>query len=195
MGTSGKYLEDPPSHPSTSRFNVAQVIDSSGLALLTLFEKEHPAVLTKFSLQNMRRELMAAQNRLAALQQKTKNGTALTAAESSELATLQHLSKGSWENFIWGYKPSGQSKGFADAAQDFFSSSNPPKNFDYEFWIHMAVFWLFEKKTKSRSWPETIKAYNGSGQAAEDYKLAVVKRASDAAAAAKGGGSFVPSNI
>jgi len=74
-------------------------------------------------------------------------------------------------------------------------SGSPAKNLDYEFWIHMAVLWLFEKHKKGMSWPATIRAYNGSGTRADHYRDAVTKRAASAAAAAKKGTEFTPDNI
>jgi hypothetical protein len=174
-----------------TRFNLGQVIDSSGLALLTLFEKEFPVVISMF-LPNMRADLIAAQKERDALKKKTS----LNATETTRLAELEALSAQNWETFIWSYKASGfLGWRFADVVAAFFGSATPARNLDYEFWIHMAVFWLFEKHKSGMSWPDAIKAYNGSGKRAQDYRDAVVKRAGAAAAAAKAGTEFVPAGI
>ncbi|MFF7022103.1 DUF4157 domain-containing protein [Streptomyces klenkii] len=192
LGTAGTHLEVPPSHPTKTRFNLAQVIDSSGLALITLLEAEHPAVVTSFSLGGLRTDLAAAQRELVQLTGKTNR----TAAENTRLAALQGLSRQNWEPFIWGYKAAGASTGFADAIASFFApaAGGTPRNEDYDFWIHIAVFWLFKKHRSGMSWPDAIKAYNGSGTAAEHYRDAVVNRAAGAKQAGAGGG-FVPSGI
>ena len=45
------------------------------------------------------------------------------------------------------------------------------------------------------SWPDAIKAYNGSGKRAEHYRDAVVKRAKGAKEAEKAGVEFIPGKI
>jgi hypothetical protein len=194
LGTAGAHLEVPPSHPVKSRFNLGQVIDSSGLALLTMLEKEQPALIARFTLGTIRADLATAQARRAALQKKAS----LTPAETAELTDLNAKSAQSWEAFIWGYRATGSAVGFSQAINDFFTSvpaGSPQKHLDYEFWIHMAVLWLFEKHKKGMSWAETIRAYNGSGTQAKHYRDAVTKRAADASAAATSGKDFTPGGI
>jgi hypothetical protein len=194
LGTAGEHLEVPPSTEEKSRFNLGQVIDSSGMALLTMVEKEQPAIITKFKLGTIRADLATAQKRRAALQKKPSK----SAAETAELADLDAKSDQSWEAFIWGYRATGSAVGFQEAVRDFYTSvpaGSSKKHLDYEFWIHMAVLWLFEKHKKGMSWADTIRAYNGSGTKAEHYRDAVTKRAVDAAKAAKGGTELTPSGI
>jgi hypothetical protein len=191
MGTSGAHLEVPPSHPVKSRFNVGQVIDSSAMALLTMLEREQPALMTTFFLTTLRSDLSTAQNEKAKLEKDAKKAR-LSAADATRLADLTLLSQGSWETFIWGYKAAGQTVGFLDAVTAFFGSSTPAKNMDYEFWIHMMVLWLFEKKKPSGTWLDAIKAYNGSGKRAQHYREAVERRAAGAEAAATAGTPFTP---
>jgi hypothetical protein len=194
LGTAGEHLEVPPSHSVKSRFNLGQVIDSSAMALLTMVEKEQPALIARFKLGTLRTDLAAAQKRRAELQKQAS----LTAAETAELADLDAKSEQSWEAFIWGYRATGSAVGFPEAIEHFYANvpaGAPKKNLDYEFWIHMAVLWLFEKHKKGMSWADTIRAYNGSGKRAEHYRDAVTKRAADAAAAATTGKDFTPSGI
>ncbi|MES2741988.1 MAG: DUF4157 domain-containing protein [Pseudomonadota bacterium] len=188
MGTAGAHLELVPTHPVKTRFNLGQVIDSSGMALLTMLEREQPALITRFSLGSLRADLAAAQAEKKALEAKASPGP----ADVSRLAQLVALSDASWEAFIWSYKAAGKPEGFAAAVDAFFASTVPARNVDYGFWIHMMVLWLFEKKTKGRSWLDTIKAYNGSGKRAEHYRKAVQTRASGAEAAEAAGKSFTP---
>jgi hypothetical protein len=192
LGTSGHHLELPPvSHPVKTRFNLGQVIDSSGMALLNLLEAEHPDIVKTFSLGGLRKDLAAAQAELAGLRTKKTR----TAAEDARLVSLEGLSGQNWETLIWRYKASGASFGFADAVNSFFAQTTPGRNVDYDFWIHVAVSWLFEKHRSGMSWPDAIKAYNGSGARANHYRDAIVNRAAAAKKAAATGRDFVPGNI
>jgi hypothetical protein len=194
LGTSGEHLEVPPSHDVKSRFNLGQVIDSSAMALLTMLENEQPAVVATFKLGTLRADLATAQKRRAELQKQATR----TAAENAELADLDTKADQNWEAFLWSYRAAGSAVGFSEAVRHFFTTvpaGSPEKHLDYEFWIHMAVLWLFEKHKKGMSWPATIRAYNGSGKRADHYRDAVTKRAASAAAAAKAGTEFVPGNI
>jgi hypothetical protein len=190
LGTAGQHLELAPTHPVKTRFNLGQVIDSSGMALLTLIEREQPALVTTFSLANLRSDLAAAQSELATLQAAHHR----TPAQEARLTTLIGLSRQSWEGFIWGYHATGAPTGFADAVASLFAATAPARNQDYTFWIHIAVMWLFEKHRSGMTWPETIRAYNGSGARARHYRDAIVARAG-AAHGVPAGTDFVPSGI
>jgi hypothetical protein len=191
MGTSGVHLEVPPSHPVKTRFNLAQVVDSSALALLTLMEKEHPAIVGKFKLGSLRTDLAAAQRERETLKTKTTR----TAAESARLAGLEAQLKQSGEPFIWGYVAAGETEGFLAAVMELFAGTTPPRNEDYTFWIHIAVMWLFAKRRAGMTWPDAIRAYNGSGPRAERYRDEVVGRADAAKTAAAAKKPFVPGKI
>jgi hypothetical protein len=195
LETAGYHLEVPPSHPVKTRFNLGQVIDSSGLALLTLLEREQPALLASFQLQNLRSDLSQAQSEKARLEHKRAGGQALSATEAHRLSELAGLSVASWEAFLWSYRAAGASVGFSEAVAALFASATPERNLDYQFWIHMAVLWLYEKKQPRRSWAETIRAYNGSGDRARHYRDAVLRRSNEAAAAEAAGQDYVPSGI
>ena len=176
LGTAGEFMSVPPTNPVMTRFNLGEVIDSSGMALLTYMEREQTALVTKYNLGNLRKDLIAAQNEKNKLESKPSRSP----AEESRLQVLTKKAGRSWEVFIWEYVASGQTQGFQDAVNELFSGPSA-KNVDYAFWIHLAILWLFEKKKSGKSWPDTIKAYNGSGAQAEHYKAAIVKRAADAA--------------
>jgi hypothetical protein len=192
MGTAGQHMSIPPTHPVKTRFNLGQVIDSSAAALLTLMEKENNALIVKYKLGNLRSDRATAETEKRKLEKKAKKKK-LNATEQAQLDDLKAKSTQNWEAFIWGYVAPGQTKGFADAVNDLFGSGGAtPKNLDYEFWIHLAVMWLFEKKKFGSSWEDAVRAYNGSGQKADDYKAAVVKRAADAAASQASGTEFIP---
>jgi len=151
-------------------------------------------IITRFKLGTLRADLATAQKRCAELQKKKTR----SAAETAELADLDAKADQSWEAFIWGYRAAGSAVGFQEAIRDFYAAvpaGAPPKHLDYEFWIHMAILWLFEKHKKGMAWPDTIRAYNGSGARADHYRDAVTARAAAAAAAAKGGNAFTPGGI
>lgn len=183
LGTSGQHLEVPPSHPVKTRFNLGQVIDSSGMALFTLMEKEKTALVAKHNLSNFRKDLSDAQKELKDIKAKAGSGS-LTSAEQSRLQLLKRLSAQYWEAFIWAYKTdltTGVSdKSFSKAVSELFASTSPSQNFNYEFWIHMVVMWLFTKKRSGMTWEAAVKAYNGGGSRAEKYKKEVIARASTA---------------
>ncbi|MGH3796762.1 MAG: DUF4157 domain-containing protein [Pseudonocardiaceae bacterium] len=194
LGTSGQHLEDPPSHPVKTRFNLGQAIDSSGLILLTMMDEINPALLTTFHLQNLRNDLISAQRELATLRG-TRNATP---AQQARLTQLTALSAQSWEVFIWSYRAAGQSQGFAEAVTDLFAApaaGGTPLNLDYDFWIRTAIRWLFEKRRSVSSWAEAIRAYNGSGARARHYRDAVVNRAGAASQAQRRGDEFIPGGI
>jgi hypothetical protein len=194
MGTSGQHLEVPPSHPVKSRFNLGQVIDSSAAALLIMMQEMQPALLTAHHLQNINADLARARRELATL----KSIARPTPAQQARRAELTRLSKQSWEVFLWQYKASGRASGFADAVRDFFAgvpAGQPARNMDYEFWIRAAIRWLFQKHTSGRSWPNTVRAYNGSGPRADRYRNEVVQRAADALAAQRAGREFIPADL
>lgn len=159
-----------------------------------MLEREQPALIARHKLGTVRADLATAQKRHDELTKKA----AKSAAELAELADLNTKAAQSWEAFIWTYRATGSATGFQEAIREFYAAvpaGAPPKHLDYEFWIHMAVLWLFEKHNNGMSWPDTIRAYNGSGARAEHYRQAVTTRASDAAAADKAGKDYIPSGI
>ncbi len=80
VASRGTWVYAPSFLKPPARFNLGQVIDSSGLALLTMLEKEQPAIIAKFKLGTIRTDLATAQTRRAALQKKAS----LTPAETAE---------------------------------------------------------------------------------------------------------------
>jgi hypothetical protein len=193
MGTSGRHLEVPPSHMVKTRFNLMQVIDSSASALLVMIQEMQPALVASRHLANLQRDLASAKRELAQLR---ALATRTPPQESRRLA-LVALSKQSWEVFIWRYREAGQASGFLEAVNDFFAGvprGQPPRNEDYAFWIRAGVRWLFEKRGAASDWPGAVRAYNGSGPAADRYRDAVVGRARDAAAALAARQPFQPPN-
>jgi hypothetical protein len=194
MGTSGEHLEEPASHPVKTRFNLAQVIDSSASALLIMIREMEPGLITTYHLQNISTDLASARAELRSLRQ-LRNPTT---AQSARLAELARVSAQSWEVFLWEYRAAGQTSGFAAAATAFFATVGagvPHRNIDYDFWIRAAIRWLFEKRQAVPSWEEAIRAYNGGGARAEHYRDAVRRRAQAATTAQRAGQEFVPPNI
>lgn len=190
MGTSGEHLHapGPGSHPMTSQFNIMQAIDSGAMALLTIMEEMAPALITKYHLGDMRKDLDAAQGR----RQKLSRMASRTPAEEADLAELTRVAEPNWERFLWEYKAAGQPKGFAEAVADFFTSTSPPRHLDYDFWIRTAVRWLFEKRQISDSWAEALYNYNGGSG---DYRDEVLGRAASAGAAQRAGMAYVPPEL
>ncbi|MFE9690594.1 DUF4157 domain-containing protein [Micromonospora sp. NPDC005806] len=197
MGTAGEHLMPTPAGPASrkSRFNLGQVIDTSGPALLIMIQEVDAALFAKYKLENLRPDLIAAQNRWDKL---TKKATR-SAAENAELAALSGLSGpgGSWEDYFWQYRAPGAPAGFATAVQEFFTASvgATTRQLDYEFWIRTAIRWLFEKRKNVSSWSEAVRAYNGSGPKAATYRDEVTARAAAAVKAEKAGKPFTPTGV
>lgn len=199
MGTSGEHLEIPTpghpiSHPVRSRFNIGQVIDSSALALLIMLREMQPALITTYHLENISQDLSTAQTEFQHLKAIHKRD----AAQDARLAVLEPLSHQNWEAFLWQYRAPGQATGFANAVQDLFASAGPGQptlDVDYDFWIRTAIRWLFEKRRSVATWPEAIRAYNGSGAAARHYRKSIVQRAQGAQRAQATGTEFVPPGL
>jgi hypothetical protein len=188
MGTSGPSMYIPAREGGiASRFNLAQVIVSSGMALFTLMEREQPTLMKKYSLTGLRSDLNSAKDELKNLEKKPTR----TPAEDARLVELKELKVQSWETFIWNYHAPGATEGFSDAVAALFASTKPPRNEDYEFWIHLALMWLFEKHSPGESWPHTIRDYN-AGNEAEMYRDTIVKRAKNAKDALKHKKEFFP---
>ncbi len=79
-------------------------------------------------------------------------------------------------------------EGILTAAKEFSKLKDKGENlmgnkgdlfFDYGFWIRATVRWLFEKYFITKNWEEAVRAYNGSGKRAENYKKAVTTRANN----------------
>jgi hypothetical protein len=194
MGTSGAHLDIPPTHPVRTRFNIGQVIDTSGSALLLLIREMQPGLIITHHLESISHDLASAQSELKHL----KSLPHLTSTQQSRLSDLVKQSHQNWEVFLWSYKAPGQATGFNEAVRDLFSSAgsgSPALNLDYDFWIRAAVRWIFEKRRSVKSWSEAIRAYNGSGAAAQDYRDAVQQRAQAASTAQTTGTEFIPPGI
>jgi hypothetical protein len=197
MGTSGQHLLPvPPSDVSRKTvFNIGQVVDTSGPALLIMIGETDPALLATHHLTSLRADLVTAQGRHRDLGRKASR----TPAEDAELANLERLSEpgSSWETYFWEYRATGSPTGFVDAVHDFFAApaGGTSRRMDYDFWIRTAIRWLFEKRGSVGSWAEAIRAYNGSGAKAQHYREAVVARSSSAIAAQGAGQAFTPGGI
>jgi hypothetical protein len=196
MGTAGENMMPvPPSAISRkSRFNVGQVIDTSGPALTIMMTEIDPALIARHHLTNLRRDMRIAQRRLEVLTHMPHR----TPAEEAELAALRTQSQpsGSWENFFWSYQAPASPTTFADAVLEFFTPApgGVSRQMDYEFWIRTAIRWLFEKRQNVSTWAEAVRAYNGSGGRAQRYRNAVTGRSRAAVEAERAGRIFTPSN-
>ncbi len=195
MGTSGGHLEVAPTWAVRSRFNIGQVIDSGAAALLVMMRELEPALITRYHLQNIDRDRVRAQQdlrRLSALASRTPSQT----ARLNALRAIDQMSLSFAEDFMWEYTAPGETDGFGAAVEDFFDvGAGSRRSLDYDFWIRTTIRWLFEKRQSVSSWPEAIRAYNGSGVAARHYRDAVRDRAGQASRARSAGRSFVPGRI
>jgi hypothetical protein len=163
VGTSGQFMSLNPPNREMGIHNLAQVIDSSASALLIMMTELEPALITTYHLQNIRQDT--------------------TRRPAGVLA----------EDFMWSYVASGQTQGFQDAVNDFYTlPGGVSRDTSYDFWIQTAVRWLFEKRKTVKSWSEAIRAYNGSGPRAIRYRDAVQSRSRDARTAASHGRDFIP---
>lgn len=153
MGTSGRFLLMPPyrwdgagSHPIMSRFNIGQAIDSFGPQQWLMIREMAPAIATRHGL-----DALAAR------------GTWMG------MTSQQYI----------------EHAGFSAAMREFFEARSGGNNLmgtagkdlhlDYGFWIRTAIRWLFVKY-RGRTWPEAVRAYNGSGARARAYRDAVMAR-------------------
>lgn len=164
MGTHGDYMSVGPfdwasqeNHPIKTRFNIMQSVDSSARQqLLMIKEMSGADIYVKYKLNELEKEDKAA-------------------------------AKGLSEAQMYGWR----SGALRDAMDEFFKKRAGGKNLmgtgthdlnlDYPFWIRTGVRWLFLKylslPSKSRTWEEAARAYNGSGADAERYKRKVMERA------------------
>jgi Domain of unknown function (DUF4157) len=200
MGTSGKHLELVPIWDVRSRFNVGQAVDSAGSALLIMMREMAPELITDFHLENIETDLEQAQQDLENLPKKTTR----TPDEEHRLAELQFIQSLEEaqhmrfsELFLLSYKAPGQTRGFDDAATRFFNvveTGHPRRGADYDFWVRMAVRWLFEKRPTVGSWAEAVRAYNGLDKG-PGYRNLVTGRASAAKKTSASGKPFVPEDL
>ena len=184
MGTFGQHLLPPPytKGQRKTRFNIGQAIDSSGPQQILMIKETSPAIATKHNLDQVTKDMWAAQKRRDEL---VKKGTAISTAEQTELDTINARSDNGkhWNDFFT------SDPRWTAAVEEFFAQTTKARNLDYDFWIQTAVRWLFEKRKSASDWAEAIKAYNGDGGLAAAYKKSVIGRR-DAAKAAKG--EFIP---
>jgi hypothetical protein len=159
MGTKGEELQPQPyswadlvRNPIHSRFNIGQAIDSAGPQQLIMIKEMAPDIFKRYGLADLEAESRAR-----------------TMSESDYLT---------WRN-----------EEFKMAVIEFFSArdqwdrnlmGNTGKDLekDYSFWIRTAVRWLFYKyfSLPTPNWAEAVRAYNGSGLKAENYKARVMTR-------------------
>jgi hypothetical protein len=190
MGTSGQHLEVPPTHPVKTRFNIGQMIDSSTMILLELIREDEPALIATYHLENIEKDLSAAQIELRDLKKvKTPDAT-----QTARKADLETLSESYWERFMWNYRAAGQTVGLREAVDDYFDlpAGSTDRNFDYDFWVRACILELFGKRKEVSTWEEAARAYNGIGDRARKYKARVTTRMAGAKAAQKAKKPYVP---
>ena len=191
MGTAGPHLDDPPTHPVRTRFNIGQMIDTSSLIILELIGEDDPTLLDTFHLKDIHTDLIKAQNELERLQKLSHPDD----TQKARIDELKALAKRDWEVFMWSYKAPGQTDGFFAAVNHYFGTGVSAKNLSYDFWIRASIRELFDKRQHVSTWEEAARAYNGGGPAARRYRDQVLDRMAKAKAAQKAGKEFVVDKI
>jgi hypothetical protein len=177
MGTSGMHLIDEGSGVKT-RFNVGQVIDSHGEALLRLIQNEHPKIYETYQLADLDAALKKANFGMS-----KEDYQQFAAIKPSGIQLGEYFIR-TWSRDVPPLQRPNVTSQFELARKELFKSPDPAKEPDrnntYEFWIHAMVEWLVVKRKMTKSWAEAARAYNGSGAAAENYKTRVTSRATSA---------------
>ncbi len=161
MGTSGQHLKKPPYEYNgiKSQYNLGQVIDSSGPQQYLMIKEMAPSIYKKYGFDKFEKK-----------------------------AKWKGMSGAEWwgnEKFTKAIKEFSEWK---DKGGDSLMGNKKDLYLDYEFWIRATVKWLFYKYARTKDWSKAVKAFNGRGSAAENYKKKVLERAS------KGDATFVGNN-
>ena len=196
MGTEARPLQVSPAFPEvTTQFNIGQIIQSSAAPLLLMIREEEPALIKAYHLENIDKDMSAAQDELAKLKL-LKAPNATQTARIKELEALSDKGEGEgWELFLWTYRAPGQTEGLLAAIVDFFDLPKSDRNYDYDFWIRVMVRWLFEKRKHVSDWTEAVRAFNGVGTKAREYRDEVTARLAAAKAAHASGRRYKADKI
>ena len=161
MGTSGAHLMPPPSdwssadhHPMRSRFNIGQAIDSWGPQQFLMIREMGPAIATRHGLDSL------------------ATGGRWFAMSNDDYAAHPTFMRAMREFFEFR----------SSAGRNLMGTAGRDLHEDYGFWIRTAIRWLFEKfrRLSTSSWSEAVRAYNGSGPRARQYRTEVMSRVGDA---------------
>ena len=139
----------------------------------------------KYKINEVRKNLYKAQKELKELKKKAS----LTSKEKLKLAELNRRSGNgkTWDYFYW------TDNRFYNAWKEFNKQpASENRNVDYDFWIRTGIRWLFEKRKSVKDWADAIRAYNGSGATAQNYKKNVIERRNRARKASEKEGAFKP---
>ncbi|WP_082422514.1 DUF4157 domain-containing protein [Aquimarina longa] len=178
MGTSGQYLYESQRYEGDpmTRFNLMQAIDSSGSILTLMMNEMDAALAAKYKINDVKKDLYKAQKEYKDLQKKAS----LTSSEKLKLSGLQKRSGNgkTWDYFYW------SDTRFYGAWKEFNKKPiGKDRNIDYDFWVRTGIRWVFEKRKSVLSWAEAVRAYNGRGSRAVNYKSNVIKRRNEAKSA------------
>lgn len=158
MGTAGlsRHLKPPPykdiEEAIHSRFNIGQAIDSAGQILFLMIKEMAPGIFNQYGMSGL--ETDSTWESMKNPEFKTWNG-------GNYLKAIRDFFE------------------FRDNSnKNLMGSTGKDLHADYEFWIRATVRWLFYKYNSLNSppWPTAVKAYNGGGTKAENYKRRVMKR-------------------
>lgn len=155
MGTFGEHLMLPGQsgfNPVKSRFNVGQAIDSAGPQQLLMMKEMAPDIFARYELDKL--ELANRRKGMTNREFDDWNGGTF----GRDLYEFFHRRGPGGENLM--------------------GSTGRDLTDDYSFWIRTTVCWLFYKylSLENPSWPEAVRAYNGSGPRAKQYRQRVMSR-------------------
>jgi len=191
MGTNEPFMNDPPTHPIMSRFNVLQVAaDSVGQEILPIIHEMMPTLIPKYHLENIEKDLIAVETEFETLNKKPASKR--TDPEKARLTDLRAKNDhGNWKPWFFAYP------GFMPAVTEFMGTKQGGKKHseDYDFWIRAGIEALFEKHKQFSDWETAMRANNGKGKDAENYRKFVMRHREGALKAEKKGQEFIPENL
>lgn len=186
MGTEGAHLDVPATSAIRTRFNIGQgPIDSGAITMVHILREEDPALFSLYKLDGIEQAMSDAQDELVRLK-KLRSPNPTEQARIDQLTWASGPGSGNWENFLWTFKGPGATKTLFEAATEWLEApAGTPRKFDYDFWIQAMVRLLFLKRSHTNSWTDAVRAFNGGGKAAANYRKRVMNRLDKVKAAAK----------
>jgi hypothetical protein len=192
MGTNEPFMHDPPTSPIMTRFTLLQAVDSPINDMLPIMREMLPALIKKYHLENIEKDLLKVEIEFDKLK-KEKKRTPADEARFHDLLKLEDWAKkpnqGNWGPWFSAYP------GYAGAVKEFLETLDGGKKHseDYDFWIRDGIRALFSKRAevKTKTWEETVRHYNPG----KDYFKFVERHRRGALAAEKKKQEFIPENL
>jgi hypothetical protein len=196
MGTAGQHMpQTPPTLPyaTKTRFNVTQSVDSSGPILIIMMKEYDKTVASSDTIESkhhysqVETDIAEAQR---VVKKKEEDKKTLTTTETvtynDAISRITFNGEKKWNEYYRSHP------NWKKSVTEYFQQTIPARNFSYDFWIQTGIRWLFEKRKGVSTWEEAIRAYNGTGAGATDYKGDVTTRSKLAKEAQKNKTKFVP---